>query len=216
VYVQGPPPGYVQAPPPGYVQAPPPGYIRAPEQASDGVRFRGGIFLDAGGLIASGANDGMIGPHGELGVQINNLVGIYATPGFGILFGASGGLDIGTGLMADFTILNDVLTVGGGLDLGAFAAFGSTSALAGAGYGGRIHVAWNAIVSKGENGYRRKALVLALDLRFIVGPGGSASTGGCSVLTAETGGCNPAAAGASASGSEFFFFPVASLGYSAF
>jgi hypothetical protein len=216
VVIQG---GYPPPPPPpqGYVLAqpgyPPPQYgqpvVLAP--AGDGPRFRGGIALEGGTLIDSGTNVGAIGPVGQLGVQINNLVGIYAVPGFDILFGPAGGIDLTFAVMADFTILNDQLTLGAGLDSGVFAAFGSGAGLAGAGYGARLHAAWNALVSRGANGVRRRGLVIGLDLRMLVGPEASVSTSGCGAATELGANCN-----AQASENGFVFSPMLSIGYQAF
>jgi hypothetical protein len=147
----------------------------------------------------SGALGG-IGPSGQIGVQINNLIGVYAVPGFTVLFGSAGGVDFTAGAVVDFTLLNDAITVGAGPELGAFAFFGTGAAGAGAGYGGRIHLAWNALVSHGEHRARRKGLVVGLDLRFIVGPEATASVNGS----------------ASASSNGFVFAPLLSVGYVAF
>jgi len=150
---------------------------------------------------------GAIGPQGQLGVQINNLIGVYGVPAFDILFGPAGGVDLTFAALVDFTLLEDVLTVGGGLDSGVFAAFGasgtSAAAAAGAQYGVRGHVAWNAIVSKGANGIRRRALVVGLDLRALLGPEASA--------TANANGTS-----GSASTTGFVFSPMVTIGYLAF
>jgi len=203
VYVQAPPPGtvYVQAPPPGYVQAPPPG---AASGERDGGRFRGGIEMDGGLFKPPAGSLGAIGPSGQIGYQINNQIGVYAVPGFTILFGAAGGLDITAGAVVDYTFLEDQFTIGAGPEFGAFAFFGSTAAGGGAGYGGRLHFAWNAVISKGENGIRRKALVIALDARFIIGPEATATASNIGVT------------GASASDTGFTFAPLLSIGYVAF
>ncbi len=193
-------PGY--APPPQYGQ--PVGVV----QGSDGVRFRGGIALEGGALLPNGVSLGAIGPQGQIGVQINHLVGVYAVPAFDILFGPAGGVDFTFAVMADFTILNDQLTVGAGLDSGVYAALGSsgTSAAgaAGAQYGARLHAAWNAYLVRGENGIRRKALVVGLDLRFLVGPEAAASTNGNGGVTG------------SGSADGLVFSPMVTVGYQAF
>ena len=187
--------------------APPPAPVAAVhEQAGgDGGRFRGGIELDAGLFKPPAGALGGIGPSGQIGYQINNLIGVYAVPGFTILFGSAGGLDVTAGAVVDFTILNDALTIGAGPEVGAFAYFGTGAAGGGAGYGGRIHAAWNALVSKGQNGVRRKGLVVGLDLRFIVGPEATASA------STNLGGVS-----ASASTTGFTFAPTLSVGYVAF
>jgi hypothetical protein len=210
VYVQAPPPGPVQGGPQVvYVQGPPPGaqvVQVAPE--GDHGRFRGGIEMDFGLFKPPAGALGAIGPSGQLGYQINNLIGVYAVPGFNILFGSAGGLDITAGAVVDFTILDDQLTIGAGPEFGAFAFFGSTAAGGGGGYGGRIHAAWNAIIGKGADGVRRKGLVIGLDLRFIIGPEATASA-------SNVGTINETASG-SASTTGFTFAPMLSVGYVAF
>ena len=181
--------------------APQPGVVST---GGDHGRFRGGIELDGGALIAPGATLGGIGPSGQIGWQINNMIGVYAVPGFTVLFGPAGGLDITAGAVVDFTLLNDQITVGGGPEFGAFAFFGSNAAGGGAGYGGRLHVAWNALVSKGLDGVRRHGLVVGLDGRFLIGPAAGASV-------SSIGGVS-----ASASNTGFVFAPMLSVGYVAF
>lgn len=190
---------YVQAPPPPSQPAP------APAPAEDHARFRGGIALEGGLLLPQGVTLGAVGPVGQLGVQINNMIGVYAVPGFDILFGSAGGIDLTAAVMVDFTLLDDVLTVGGGLDSGVYAAFGQAAGAAGAQYGGRLHVAWNALVSRGADGVRRRGLVIGLDARLLVGPSASASA---NIQTGAT----------SVGGSDhaFVFSPMLSVGYQAF
>ena len=194
-----------------YIQQPPPAGAPAPVpvgEEKDGGRFRGGIQLDFGLFKPPAGTLGAIGPSGQIGYQINNLIGVYAVPGFTVLFGAAGGLDVTAGAVVDFTILEDRLTVGGGPEFGAFAFFGNSAAGGGgggAGYGGRVHVAWNALVSRGANGVRRRGLVVGLDLRFILGPEATASTS--SALGGVSG---------SASQTGFTFAPLLSVGYVAF
>ncbi len=174
-------------------------------QEGDHVRFRGGIALEAGLLMPPGATLGAFGPRGELGVQINNLVGIYAVPGFDILAGSASGVNIYGAVLVDFTLLDDRLTVGAGPDVGSFFALGSGGGgAAGGAEGVRVHVGWNAILGKGERGGRRKALTVGLDLRGLVGPSASATVSN-GMLTS-----------ASASNNGFVFSPMLSVGYTAF
>jgi hypothetical protein len=172
--------------------------------AADHGRFRGGIELDGGLFKPPAGALGAIGPSGQLGYQINDFIGVYAVPGFTILFGAAGGLDVTAGAVVDFTILDGALTLGAGPEFGAFAFFGTGAAGGGAGYGGRLHLAWNALVSRGADGVRRRGLVVGLDLRFIIGPEATAA--------ANTSGV----ASASASDTGFTFAPLLSIGYVAF
>ncbi len=197
------------APPPGPVvvgAAPPPGAVVVEEH--DGPRFRGGIALEGGVLAPPHVALGAIGPIGQLGVQINNLIGVYAQPGFDILFGQAGGAAFNFAIMADVTLLEDHLMVGAGLDTGAFAAFGSGALAAGGVYGIKLHGAYNIFVTRSSRGARRTALVAGVDIRLLSGPEASASANvGC----AEAGTC-----GASASTHGFVFAPMFSIGYLAF
>jgi hypothetical protein len=183
------------------VAAPAPAPVAPAAAERDGGRFRGGIELDGGFFKTPGATLGALGPSGQIGYQINDQIGVYAVPGFTVLFGAAGGVDFNFGAVVDYTFLDDQLTVGVGPEAGAFAFFGNGAAGGGAGYGGRIHAAWNALVSRGLNGVRRHGLVVGLDLRFIVGPEATASA---------------AEGTASASTTGFVFAPLLSIGYVAF
>ena len=185
-----------QEPPP-----PPPEAAPAPVDAEkDGARFRGGVALEGGGLIVpDGGSLGLGGVNGQIGVQINNLVGVYFVPTLDILFGSGSGVYLGSGVLVDFTMVDDMITVGAGPDLAVFAAIGSGSASGGAMYGGRLHFGYNAIVGKGDDGIRRKALTIGADLRLMVGPFATAS-----------------ATTASASTSAFAMAPTAFIAYQAF
>lgn len=115
-----------QQPAPPLSDAPPPsaeptyGVTRDEAPAPvDHARFRGGIALTGGGWVPE--RDGAItfGIDGRLGVQINDLVGLYAQPhlSFG-RFSDSGFTGTALGLlMADFTIA-DLLVLGGGFGAG--------------------------------------------------------------------------------------------------
>jgi hypothetical protein len=136
----------------------------------DHGRFRGGFELDGGFLKSESTSLGAIGPSGQLGYQVNNLVGVYAVPGITFLVGPAIGVDLTAGLVVDFTFLEDRLTVGAGPEASIFAFLGSNAAGGSDGYGGRVHVAWNAYLTKGDDGIRRGAFVIAFDGRFLVGP----------------------------------------------
>jgi hypothetical protein len=189
------------------VVTPPPPEGRRRNPGLDGGRFRGGIEMDGGLFKPPVGALGAIGPSGQIGYQINNEVGIYGTPGFTILFGDAGGVDFNVGLVVDYTFFDDQFTIGAGPEAGAFLFVGSTAAGGGAGYGGRLHFAWNAIVSRGDDGIRRKALVIGLDARFIIGPEATA-TASNNFLTGATSG--------SVSNTGFTFAPLLSIGYVAF
>ena len=177
----------------------------AAAQEPDGVRFRGGVALEAGPMIIPGVGTlGIAGIQSQLGVQINNNFGVYAVPNLDIVFGSVGGINLAAAIMCDYT-LDDSLTFGAGPDVGVFAAFGggsgSISAAGGALYGARLHFAWNPIVDHKEGGVRRRALSVGADIRLLGGGAGVASSNG------ETG---------SASASTFVVAPMITVGYTAF
>ena len=84
-----------------------------------------------------------------------------------------------------------------------FAYLGTSSVGGGVGYGARLHVAWNAVVSR-EDGRARRALALGLDARFVIGPEATASA--ANVLTS----------GGPTSHVGFTFAPVLSVEYVSF
>ncbi|MBK8251658.1 MAG: hypothetical protein IPK82_03200 [Polyangiaceae bacterium] len=153
-------------------------------QEKDGVRFRGGVALEGGVLaVPDIVTLGTAGISAQLGVQINNQFGVYVVPTLGALFNSNlGGVNVAGALMVDYTMLDNLITVGVGPDVGSFAAIGgsisqngvSQSAAAGEFYGARFHFSVNPAVSIGSNGIRRKALMIGLDLRLLGGYGGFA------------------------------------------
>jgi hypothetical protein len=197
---QPPPPG---VPPPGQPPPPPP----APKE-TDGVRFRGGVALEGGGILVPDIiNLGMAGIQGQLGVQINNSFGAYVVPSFAVVVGDMYGIHLGAAALFDYTFLDNLLTVGAGPDVAALAAFGAPAAgigIAAAGgslYGGRLHFAVHPAVGIGANGIRRKAFTIAVDVRLYGGGAGFASSG---------------TAGATAKVADFVAAPSLSIGYTAF
>lgn len=201
-----PPPPAAQPPPPGFAPAPAP----APEPVrKDKARFRGGVALEGGGvLVPDIINLGLAGIQGQLGVQINNSFGVYVVPSFHVLFGQMGGIQLGAAAIFDYTFLDDLLTVGAGPDVAALVAFGlptnggiGVSAAGGSLYGARLHFAVNPVVGIGDNGIRRKALTIGVDLRLYGGGAGfvSDSTNGVTAKVAD-----------------FIATPSLSIGYTAF
>jgi hypothetical protein len=169
------------------------------------VRFRGGAGLEGGVLIVPDATSlPTVGAQGQIGVQLNDLLGIYAVPSLGAVFGEVGGLNVAAALLVDFTF-GDIVSVGLGPDVGAFAAIGvsSTNASAAGGelYGGRLHFAVYPVLGEGENPIRRKALAIGVDLRLLSGAAGIVSTG---------------TSGTTAAGNTFVAVPMASISYQAF
>ena len=172
----------------------------------DGARFRGGVALEGGSLIVPGIfSVGVAGVQGQMGAQINNMIGVYAVPSFDIVFGSVGGVNLGFALMVDFTLLDDAITVGAGPDSDAFLAFGnsssSVSAAGGSLYGARLHFGWNPLVSHEETRARRKALTIGADVRLLGGGAGFATVSNSS---------------GSAAGGTFVLAPMLTVGYTAF
>lgn len=185
-------------------------------QEKDGVRFRGGVALEGGVLaVPDIITLGTAGISAQLGVQINNQFGVYVVPTLGALFNSSlGGPNVAGAIIVDYTMLDNLITVGVGPDVGSFAAIGGSisqngvtqSAAAGEFYGARLHFSVNPVVSIGDNGIRRKALMIGLDLRLLGGYGGfarqSATTGGSVSQSVAVG--------------SFVVSPQFSIGYQAF
>lgn len=140
----------------------------ADEGDKDGVRFRGGISGGVGGeIIVSGGSATAImgGVDGRLGVQINDMIGVYAQPhiSFGS-FGDFGGIPGLTGTvtgtaLVDFTFLDQIF-VGAGAGYGVLNSPG----------GPVIHFRAGGypLMGHGNDGIRRKGLMLALDMRIII------------------------------------------------
>lgn len=186
-------------------------------QEKDGARFRGGIALEGGIIAVPGLlNVGVGGITAQLGVQINNQFGIYVAPSAGAAFNdIGGGVNFAAAVVADYTMFDGMLSVGAGPDIGNFALIGgsfsgggvSQRAAAGELYGARIHVGFQPAIGIGENGYRRKAFSIGLDIRMLGGYGGVAQQ------SVGTGGVNQSVAATSGS---FTIAPMLSIGYLAF
>jgi hypothetical protein len=180
-----------------------------PGDDRDGGRFRGAIAGTAGALVYpdAGLALGVTGVQGEIGGQINDLVGIVFIPGLGIVFGKQGGLYASAAALVDFTI-DDLISLGVGPEATAFLAVGANgdgsggSASGGGLVGGRLHFAVHPALGYGQNGIRRKALSIGVDLRFLRGPAAAVEFG-------ENG-------GGTGSVNAFIFSPMASIGYTAF
>lgn len=166
---------------------------------ADGARFRGGIRGQGGVMIIPDAGESLpfAGVQGDIGAQINDLVGVYWSPSLDIFFGDAGGPFFGSAVIVDFTI-GDHFQIGGGPDVGALLIVGDGGGAAAALYGGRLHIAGYPLVGTGEDGIRRKGLALGADLRINVGEIAVASTGGAGV------------------GSLLLLTPTAFIGYEAF
>lgn len=167
----------------------------------DHARFRGGVSGEAGAMIIpdSDLTLGIAGVQGQIGAQINHLVGVYWVPGFNIIFGKAGGVNFSSAVLVDFTII-DMISIGVGPDVGAFAAIGTGAIASGANYGGRFHFAVHPVFGRGDDGVRRKAFSIGIETRFLGGP----------VVTA-----NPIAGTGEATVTGFIVQPMATIGYTA-
>jgi hypothetical protein len=137
----------------------------------DGLRFRGGVAFTLGGEFVSSVDFSalMFGIDGRLGVQINNLVGVYVEPH--LSFGSAGGVS-GLGAttstfaalaMVDFTLF-DALFFGAGVGYGIF------NSPKGAAIG--LRVGGYPVKSVSDDKPRRKGLMLSLDTRIVFLDGG--------------------------------------------
>lgn len=128
----------------------------------DGVRFRWGIQAAGGGEFVSNFEFGMGGLEGQIGVQINELLGIYVQPylAFGAGSVGSGLVGLtgtaGASLLADFTFLDRL-----------FVAVGGGYGLLNNPHGPEIHVRLGGYPAMGfgGNGYSRHGLVMAVESR---------------------------------------------------
>ncbi|HVY45305.1 MAG TPA: hypothetical protein VHB21_05470 [Minicystis sp.] len=189
-----------QEPAPAPPAPPPPSFAPAapPAAREDGARFRGGVALDGGALLipSGGGALGAVGVTGQVGAQINDLIGIYAAPGLGVIFGGGGaGVAFNGAVLVDFTLADGLLGLGVGPDTEAILVEGGGAIGGAVLYGGRLHLALYPISFKSDQGPRRKALMIGADLRVL-----SASTD----LSGST------------ATSSFVLEPNLSIGYQAF
>lgn len=157
--------------------APPPPEPKPAKDAGkehiDDVRFRGGISAGGGGLFLGGYTFGLGGVDGRLGVQINDLVGIYAQPQLAIYGGSVsigsgrslpgvGGI-VGGSALVDFTFIDHV-----------FVGVGGGGALLNNPAAGELHfrVGGYPAVGFSRNKIQRKGLMIGADLRVFFVQGG--------------------------------------------
>jgi hypothetical protein len=142
------------------------GVSSASAQEKDGVRFRGGIDVAGGGMFVSGFGLGSGGVDGRLGVQINNLIGVYAQPYFTIDGGKLGSTGLatiigtaGSTVNVDFTFLDQIfVVVGGGGEIFQSVGGGVVN----------LRVGGYPLWTHGANGVRRKALMLGANVKLHV------------------------------------------------
>jgi hypothetical protein len=149
------------APTPGPGAAPPP---PAAGEDKDGVRFRGGVSAVGGGMFLDDYSGFLAGADGHLGVQVNHLIGVYLVPH--LTFGP---VDVGPassviGLFSatavvDFTLIDHIF-VGAGAGYGVVNnPTGPTVHFRAGGY---------PLMGRGDNGIRRKGLMLGVDTRLYI------------------------------------------------
>lgn len=140
----------------------------------DDVRFRGGIS-GGGGIMyftvgSSFGNESLLlgigGIDGRVGVQFNDMIGLYVQPQVGIYgaSGAVGGLAAGA-ILVDFTFF-DQLFVGVGAGGGVLNNPAAAEIIAR--FGGY------PVFGEGEGG-RRKGLMLGIDFRLFIAPTGGST-----------------------------------------
>lgn len=105
--------------PAGAAAPEPPAEVSSEGSDDDGVRFRGGISGGGGALIGAGLTLGMGGLDGRMGVQINDLIGVYAQPQLSIYGGSAGfipaiGGIVGGTAVVDFTFIDQIFVGAGG------------------------------------------------------------------------------------------------------
>lgn len=139
--------------------APPASGKRTSANGDDGPRFRFGISA-GGGFLAGPVSGGYGGGDLRLGVQVNDLVAVYAQPQLGYYgadgFSIGGGL-VGASAIVDVTLI-DRFFVGAG---GGYAILNSPS-------GPELHFRFGGypVMARSTKGMNRKGLSLAVDLRM--------------------------------------------------
>lgn len=125
----------------------------------DEPRFRGGISGGGGALIWNGNAAGLGGIDGRVGVQIMDLLGVYAQPHIALGYGSGAFAgSLGGTVVVDFTFIDRIFVgVGGG---GGLVQFGGTEAA------GMLHVRAGGYpaLGFGDDGIRRKGLMIGADV----------------------------------------------------
>jgi hypothetical protein len=151
-----------QQPSPPAVGASVPAAAPPADGDKDGVRFRGGVSATAGTMFISDYSGFLAGVDGRLGVQINDLIGVYAVPH--LTFGpiSVGPLSTVIGVfsataVADVTLLDQIF-IGGG---GGFGIVNNPS-------GPVAHFRFGGypLMGHGDDGIRRKGLMVGADIRL--------------------------------------------------
>jgi hypothetical protein len=129
---------------------------RAPEAADrPSPRFRSAVLGELGPRVYVGGPDVLfdVGVQGHVGVQISDLVGLYAAPFADMVVGGAYGPNVGTAIVVDFTIA-DTVALGLGPEMSAIIFLGGDAdqASSGAAVGGRIHAAWYPVKTVARTG----------------------------------------------------------------
>ncbi len=141
----------------------------------DHPRFRGGISAGGGLMFFTAASSfgnasatfGIGGLDGRLGVQINDLIGVYVQPQVGV-YGASAGVGglAGGAALIDFTFIDRLFVgVGGGGVILNSPGAGEVI----------LRVGGYPAMGFGADKVRRKGLMLGIDMRIFIAPSGGAT-----------------------------------------
>jgi hypothetical protein len=133
------------------------------DRESDGVRFRGGASGGGGFWTGSNLTAGLGGGDGRLGVQINHYLAVYGQVHFSGGVVSQGRASGGTGVFAGSGLVEVTL-----LHRLFIAAGGGAGVLNNPG-GGMLHFRLGGypLMGFGENGARRKGLMVGADLRIV-------------------------------------------------
>jgi len=173
-----------------------------------GFAFEAGTWTEAAGFVEqpnpqiASTTSPYFGLQLELGVQVDRHWGVYAVPSCGLALGdfsgATGGIMCEIAVMADYTLLDGLLSIGAGPEIGQDLWIGTsgddvdTYTLV----GGRGRIALHVLDSGSQGGSRRRGFEVGLDAHLLDGIGGKG--------------------GLDQYGSTFIFSPRLTVGYSAF
>ena len=138
--------------------------------AQDRTRVHAGVEGGLGLLVAPEIGFGAVsaGATGEIGVQVNDYVGLYWAPQADLLFGGNGfGGNLAMAAMVEISPV-DHFSFGVGPDVGVFGLIGDGGVAGGINYGGRASVELHPYVDSSRSG-ARKAFSIGLDLRVLGG-----------------------------------------------
>jgi hypothetical protein len=130
------------------------------------VRFRGGIAGDLAFMALVNPLEGYAAPTltGHVGVQLGDVVGLYAAPYAGLMAGIGTGPAFGTAILVDFTIA-DTVAIGLGPELGYFSREAGGGHHDGAQIAARVHTALYPTKTVDADG--RRGLSVGTDLRVM-------------------------------------------------